>query len=325
MKAVPCVFGGLIQLLLVLGLVGLVAGNCGTPPSVTNAVPKFDLMGDYSDGFKLSYECIPGYVREQGSYQITCSGSTWSSPTLKCKRKDCGSPPELFNGHYETNEGTEFGATITAVCSEGYVLGGRDNRLTCGADGMWYGGSPVCDRVKCQDPPEIENGSHNPENGIVSGSVVTYKCIPELDLIGIDRIVCDNNGEYNSQPPECKKVSCDNINVVNGQKTSGFGPSYRYKNSITFTCNMGFQLKGPSTIVCDENNRWKPDPPTCVKESGTVSPPTTTASPSGNKTGVIVGSIVGGIIAIVLLIAVAVAVKKYIIKKNSSAKDNRVL
>ncbi|XP_028652432.2 C4b-binding protein alpha chain-like isoform X2 [Erpetoichthys calabaricus] len=392
MKAVPCVFGGLIELLVVLGLVGLVAGNCGNPPDVLNATPKSEFLSssEFSDGSKLSYECIPGYVREKGTSQITCTGSIWSTPTLQCQKRDCGSPQELIDGQYQVTEGTEFGATVTAVCNEGFKLGGRDDHLTCGPDGYWFGGSPVCERVKCQDPPEIENGSHDPESGIFSGSVVSYKCNPGLDLIGSDQLVCGNNGEYNSQQPVCKQVSCPNINIENGAKTSGFGPQYRYKNSITFicisgfqligqstiycdenntwkpnpptcvkaiedscpniniengqktsgfsppyrykssitfTCNNGFQLNGQSTIYCDENNTWKPNPPTCVKAIGTVSPPTTTTTttPRDDKTDKIVGGIVGGIILLALSIAGVAVVNKYIIKKNRSAKDNRVL
>ncbi|XP_051780778.1 complement receptor type 2-like isoform X1 [Erpetoichthys calabaricus] len=575
MKTALCLFGTLVEL---VGFLGLVTGDCGIPPSVANAVPRSEFLGQtvFSDGSKpLFYECIPGNNRVRGTYGITCTGSSWSVPSLICERKNCGIPPELYNGEYEITEGTEFGATATAKCHEGYIIEGRDYHLTCGADGHWFGDSLVCDRVvchilpeikngshdsmgrvqygsvvtyncnpgfdmignhqitcesngeyssqppkcikvrcpniniangwkisgfnlpyaykssitfacdngfqlngpsfivcdesgtwkpdpptcvktielwcpniniangwkifgfsppyvyknsitfacdngfqlngpntivcdesgtwkpdpptcvktigvKCQDPPEIENGSHDPESGIFSGSVVSYKCNPGLDLIGSDQLVCGNNGEYNSQQPVCKQVSCPNINIENGAKTSGFGPQYRYKNSITFicisgfqligqstiycdenntwkpnpptcvkaiedscpniniengqktsgfsppyrykssitfTCNNGFQLNGQSTIYCDENNTWKPNPPTCVKAIGTVSPPTTTTTttPRDDKTDKIVGGIVGGIILLALSIAGVAVVNKYIIKKNRSAKDNRVL
>ncbi|XP_039605143.1 complement receptor type 2-like isoform X2 [Polypterus senegalus] len=275
MKTALCLFGTLVELVVLLGLLGLVTGDCGNPPSVANAAPRSEFLVEtvFTDGSKpLFYECIPGYIKEKGNYGITCTGSSWSVPRLVCKRRDCGSPPELYNGEYEITEGTEFGATITAKCHEGYVIEGGDGHLTCGSDGVWFGDSLVCDPVECHIPPEIENGSHFSMGRVQYRSVVIYTCNPGFDMIGNYQITCESNGEYSSPPPKCSKVMCPNINITNGWKISGFNLPYVYQSSITFACDNGFQLNGSSAIVCDESGTWKPDPPTCVKTFGVKCP-----------------------------------------------------
>uniref|UniRef100_A0A8C4SUT0 Complement component receptor 1-like protein n=1 Tax=Erpetoichthys calabaricus TaxID=27687 RepID=A0A8C4SUT0_ERPCA len=246
----------------------IILGDCGKPPSVENAVPRSQFLDQtvFANGSKpLYYECVPGYRRAQGTFRITCTESNWSSPTLVCVRKDCGSPPQLYNGDFDVTEGIEFGATILAKCNEGYTLLGPKSIL-CAANEQWEGGDPYCEVVKCEEPPKIKNGqiTNLPIGSVTFGTVITYQCL-RGSLIGNASIVCDISGEYSSLPPNCTEgISCPNVILDNSIKTQGFGPIYNYGDTITFACNNDYRINGSKTVICGSDNQWSPLP-TCQR------------------------------------------------------------
>lgn len=61
------------------------------------------------------------------------------------------------------------------------------------------------------------------------------------------------------------EVSCPNPEVPNGNKESGFGSLYTYKDTVTFVCKAGYVLTGSHLIRCGADNAWSPPVPTCVR------------------------------------------------------------
>lgn len=63
-------------------------------------------------------------------------------------------------------------------------------------------------------------------------------------------------------------VSCPALNApLDGRK---FGSKYLVDHEVHFTCNPGFRLVGPSSVVCLPNGTWTGEQPRC---KGTVPPP----------------------------------------------------
>ncbi|XP_015198187.2 C4b-binding protein alpha chain-like isoform X3 [Lepisosteus oculatus] len=268
---------GLVLILTVL--VVNVAGQCSNPPSVQHAVlnDQSQLLNDFPEGTTVTYECNPGYRRVSGSPSISCSNSQWSQPTLTCEKKSCGSPGEILNGKYDLSEGILFGARARVICDEGYQLVGRE-RL-CLANG-WSSNVPLCEVVKCEEPPDIGNGTHTYYGGSVPyGSAFRYTCNKGFTLIGEEEIVCGRDGNYNPPPPQCKVVSCPDVSITNGKKVSGRLPPYGYKSFITFECDSGHKVNGTLTITCGVNG-WSSEPPTCYR----VAAPTTTTPTQSTST-----------------------------------------
>ncbi|KAM9524911.1 uncharacterized protein ACWYII_043831 isoform 19-T23 [Salvelinus alpinus] len=121
--------------------------------------------------------------------------------------KDCGAPRKIPHLTYEFEEGTLFGASARAICDKGYQLMGPSYRQ-CYAIG--WSGRPRCKVVTCDKPPEIMNGTITEKPGEELpeyGGVIQYSCNEGYTLIGNKSIECNEDGEYNSLPPECKDVN----------------------------------------------------------------------------------------------------------------------
>uniref|UniRef100_UPI00398E9CFE C4b-binding protein alpha chain-like isoform X3 n=1 Tax=Pristiophorus japonicus TaxID=55135 RepID=UPI00398E9CFE len=261
--------------------VARVTGDCGSPQQLENGSPTDEFISgkSFPVGTRLRYKCYEGYTFKQGSSMfVTCSqDSEWTPLKAICEPSDCGNPGELLNGNYEA-AATTFGNKAIFVCNPGYHLVGR-SYLLCKADG-WDGQVPTCETVKCDDPPPIDNGRVSTRTSNWEyGTEAEYSCIDNYSLIGKGSITCTVTGQWDMSPPTCKVVECRrpessaHISIV-----SGFGPTYKYKNSIIYRCDAGYEMVGSSVIECSEDNTFVPPPPTCKLVTAT----TTAASDCGN-------------------------------------------
>ncbi|NWX87801.1 CR1L protein, partial [Nothoprocta pentlandii] len=254
-------------------------GECTSLKRLHYAEPQknYEKMQSFPSGTSVTYVCRPGYRRIPGkTLAVTCMDSQWLEPEPFCTEKSCSRPEDLEHGSAHI-EDLKFGSSITFSCEEGYRLRGA-SEISCvikGADVGWSENLPFCEQIPCKPPPSIANGLYDERESYVYQTTVTYRCVDvpkgvdRFSLIGSDSIFCTfdahNNGIWSGPPPECRVVKCDNQQVQNGKKITGFGPSYSYKDSITFECNAGYSMYGSQTISCLENSTWHPPKPTCVK------------------------------------------------------------
>nr|XP_023852162.1 complement decay-accelerating factor-like isoform X3 [Salvelinus alpinus] len=192
-------------------LIFITSGNAECPkPQVEGNVVLTNaalVINVFPEGEEATFECANGYLKEQGSERITCASGKWSTLKLTCKKKDCGAPRKIPHLTYEFGEGTLFGASARAICDKGYQLMGPSYRQ-CYAIG--WSGRPRCKVVTCDKPPEIMNGTITEKPGEELpeyGGVIQYSCNEGYTLIGNKSIECNEDGEYNSLPPECKDVN----------------------------------------------------------------------------------------------------------------------
>ncbi|KAI1890646.1 hypothetical protein AGOR_G00155800 [Albula goreensis] len=233
----------------------------------------------FPSGSSLSVKCGEGYSKIRGNSTIVCDDGNWTSPTLKCKKKSCGSPGEVINGYFNSSGGTEFGATVYAHCNQGFEIVGTAYRQ-CYAFG-WTHRVPTCEILKCGDPPEIDNGRiiSSPSKEFPEyGDVIEYACEKNYFLFGKAQIVCNENGTYGSIPT-CGEINCPPPQVENGIRTGGGPPPYKYKSFVSYGCKLGYTLEGSDQLVC-EGDGWSHEFPKCRKDE--VIPPrrTSTASPN---------------------------------------------
>uniref|UniRef100_A0A8C9V8A5 Sushi domain-containing protein n=1 Tax=Scleropages formosus TaxID=113540 RepID=A0A8C9V8A5_SCLFO len=231
-------------------------------------VDEYQTQTKFFSGDEVQYKCAAGYVQESGSPSIVCQNGQWTRLTLMCQRKSCGSAGEILHGHYKY-EGNLFGDKAFAVCNKGYQVVGFNYRQCL--DMGWDGRDPVCEAVKCADPPEVVDGVWTGpiEGPFKYGTVITYQC-RKGQLLGKSEMYCTFKGTWSSAPPQCKEVTCPNLVVPYAQKISGFGTRYQYKSAISFQCKKGYSLQGSSTVVCQQNGKWS-KPPKCTSNLISVS------------------------------------------------------
>lgn len=266
----------LFHMILVAVLSAPVTGDCDPPPYLIFASPTNELYKtEYRTGETVKYTCRPGYGRASSKQLLTCtSRGLWDYDTF-CIKKRCRNPGDLPNGQVEVKTDFSFGSQIEFSCSEGYFLvGSTSSYCDIQEKGVeWSDPLPKCEIVKCESPPNINNGKHNGKNEeyFTFGSIVTYTCDPDFTLLGEASISCTIQnktvGTWSSDPPTCKKIICPQPDVPNGKIISGFRSIYRYKDSIMFNCKDGFDLTGSSLIQCENDSSWNPSLPVCKPNS----------------------------------------------------------
>ncbi|XP_045154015.1 membrane cofactor protein isoform X1 [Echinops telfairi] len=283
---------------------------------------------NYAPDERVEFECRLGYRKKIPSNMISIchADNSWSHLEEGCTKKSCANPGELINGNIDHSEGFELGATITFSCEEGYNLVGKKS-LICeiGQDSVnWNGNLPQCNKAMCEPPPDIENGVYSNAGKDVYeyGEAVRYSCNPvregdQYSLVGKEVLSCSMNAEWSSEPPKCKVIKCDYPVVVNGEMVGGRQTKYYYKTKVKFECLKGFTMTGNNIITCEENNKWDPPVPVCLKDALTTTtsrPDQTTLSGSTSFTEVPPASnILGGGSITLIVIAIAVGVTVFFI------------
>uniref|UniRef100_UPI00398F5CBA zona pellucida sperm-binding protein 3 receptor-like isoform X2 n=1 Tax=Pristiophorus japonicus TaxID=55135 RepID=UPI00398F5CBA len=250
----------ILALICVVHISTTLEKDCGQPKPIDHGMIAFTSTNLTST---VNYSCFPGYLLVGGRYQ-TCTHTGWEGRITRCRPKTCGHPGEIMNGYYIASS-NEFGSKVTFYCDVGYMIIGRDYRL-CAAEG-WDSQVPICEIVKCDDPPAFDNGRvpSAPNTGIWEfGMIAKYSCTGDNSLIGADELVCTATGEWDTNPPTCKDISCYRPEVPsNGKIVAGFGPTYKYRATITYECDYAYEIHGKSVIECTENSEFLPQPPEC--------------------------------------------------------------
>ncbi|XP_061239647.1 membrane cofactor protein isoform X16 [Bos javanicus] len=300
-----------VLLLAPLLLLPTSSDACDDPPRFVSMKPQGTLKPSYSPGEQILHECRLGFqpITPGQVLALVCQdNNTWSSLQEGCKRRRCPTLADPTNGQVIlVNGSTEFGSEVHYVCNNGYYLLGTSISY-CEVSGTgvnWSDNPPTCEKILCQPPPEIQNGKYTNSHKDVFeyNEVVTYSCDPsngpdEYSLVGESKLTCIGNGEWSSQPPQCKVVKCVYPAIEYGTIVSGFGPKYYYKATVVLKCNEGFNLHGNSVVVCGENSTWEPELPKCIKGHP---PRPTEASPPNGAEGLGAGYIVLVIVALLAL------------------------
>ncbi|XP_078661435.1 CUB and sushi domain-containing protein 3-like [Branchiostoma floridae x Branchiostoma belcheri] len=210
-------------------------------------------------GDTVTFSCNEGYELI-GSENRTCQADqTWSGVQPNCNRKACPELPILNNGN--RTEGHLYVDIVTFSCNEGYELIGSENR-TCQADQTWSGVQPNCNRKACPDLPLLNNG--NRTEGHLYGDTVTFSCNEGYELIGSENRTCQANQSWSGVQTNCSKKACPELPLPNnGNRTEG----HLYGDTVTFSCNEGYELIGSENRTCQANQSWSGLQTNCSKKA----------------------------------------------------------
>ncbi|XP_069487009.1 sushi, von Willebrand factor type A, EGF and pentraxin domain-containing protein 1 isoform X2 [Ambystoma mexicanum] len=285
--------------------------SCGVPPALENG---FYSAEDFYAGSTVTYQCNSGYYLLGDSRMFCTDNGSWNgiSPSCldvdecalgsdcdehasclntngshvctcippytgngkKCAAVSCGTTPTPENGAADGTNFT-FGNTVMYRCYAGYYLLGP-KEASCLATGVWSNAPPTCEKVVCQAPQEIENGSY-----ILSGqsylSTVLYTCNTGYSLQGSSVLTCDASAQWDGVAPTCHLVTCGPPLAVKDAVYSG--NDFTFANLITYKCKEGFTLVGSATLECLSTGKWNGTTPQCMAVSCAEPPTVDHASP----------------------------------------------
>ncbi|KAG9265876.1 complement factor B-like [Astyanax mexicanus] len=168
---------------------------------------KFTLSDEYNDGSILRYQCPEGYY----PYPVKkrkCSRGKWnpvpSRKPAECKKITCPNPRVLENGDVEPYQTLYYvNDTTSYTCHSDYSLRGSSTRI-CQLNGKWNGSTPICSRDTdhCPDPGTPPGASRTGHIFDIDDTV-SYRCDNKLKLLGSRERVCQDDGTWSGQEPEC--------------------------------------------------------------------------------------------------------------------------
>ncbi|XP_069182645.1 sushi, von Willebrand factor type A, EGF and pentraxin domain-containing protein 1 [Procambarus clarkii] len=169
---------------------------------------------------------------------------------------------ELTSLRYEPPEETRMSTVVTFTCTPGSSLVGA-HQITCLPSGNWSAPIPRCEKDKCVPPAPPLNGIVSGEGPFHAGDVIEVKCSPNYMMEGQPLIVCQEDGQWSDEIPNCL-LACTYPGTIISGTMSSIKFYYPINDNITYTCSSGFVLHGARSIVCREGGKWSAPVPTCL-------------------------------------------------------------
>lgn len=175
--------------------------DCGSPDDLGNG--SLAKISGTLFGNSVTYACDLGFTLT-GQQNVSCEASgKWSDDRPVCEPVDCGVLPDPENGRLIYKSDTTFyGDTVIYECEDNFTLTGNDTRV-CDADGQWNGTDAVCKLPDCGDLSDPLNGRVNITSGTTFKCEALYSCHIGYELMGYGRRICQSNGSWEYNAPEC--------------------------------------------------------------------------------------------------------------------------
>ena len=235
--------------------------RCRPPNSITHGQLSLSSpKNSTAYGTTVEYRCDPGYQLDGPTVRQCSDSRQWNGSDPTCHRTACEDPEPLAHGTIDGLE-REIGAEIAYSCNEGYQLTGVSVR-NCTEEGEWGGTSPHCTAlIECDKPSHvISNGSMISSN-FSEGATIHYVCDDGYFVDGPTHRTCRTDGRWDNPIPVCERVECPRPLKPAHSQVEGF--EYKFSERVTYRCQSGYQLIGPSERICQANKTWSGIEPRC--------------------------------------------------------------
>uniref|UniRef100_A0A183C3F4 Fibropellin-1 n=1 Tax=Globodera pallida TaxID=36090 RepID=A0A183C3F4_GLOPA len=228
-------------------------------------------------GTRVTVSCERGaeFVTGRGRhFETLCElGGRWSEKDAipDCQPIYCSSIPQIANGFAVMATNVSFAGMARFRCYNGFSFpsGKETEEISCTDEGRWTQ-TPKCKTPICPVLAVFSSGERSLQfgDGIGYGSVYSFKCAGGYRRDGAQSIVCQSNGQWSTAQPQCKKLRCTNLPLVeNGEfhwhledkkwpetrKRSAPITELLFGESLRVECRHGFRSMGAETVKCLAN------------------------------------------------------------------------
>ncbi|CAH3037421.1 unnamed protein product [Pocillopora meandrina] len=234
-------------------------GICPTPSAPRNGKlgQKVSLDKRFLDGDEATFSCNRGYDLI-GKKRLRCVGKVWDFGEPECKAP-CNPPGFPANGKGKWRD-LKHNSWVTFSCDKKYQLEGR-RQMQC-KDGIWSGNRPKCVAV-CPDPGEPLRGKRR-GNNFRNGSIITFTCNTDHELIGNNTIRCED-GVWSGSVPLCKGKCKFQGSPKNGYTTNRIflnGKLFSHGSNVEYACDVKYTMDGTNILHCNDGF-WNASIPLC--------------------------------------------------------------
>ncbi|CAH3170926.1 unnamed protein product [Porites evermanni] len=229
--------------------------DCGVLPTPVKASKVLETHTRV-DG-TVRFKCTEKGYEISGSEIRKCLNTgLWSGTKTKCTIISCADRGSPINGKkVNAKNKYNYGDTLKFECNDNYTLEGN-RQIKCEETKDWSGALPYC-RAPCADPGVPYQGNRNSQD-FRHGRTVRFTCRTDYVMEGVAAITC-REGKWSNKKPSCKAPCLDPGSPTNGRI---IGDDFSHSQSVRYTCNTGFELKGDQLLKCSDG-RWSGNKPLC--------------------------------------------------------------
>ncbi|XP_077970683.1 CUB and sushi domain-containing protein 1-like isoform X3 [Styela clava] len=225
--------------------------------------------GNYGIGDTVTFSCREGY-KISGSETATCTlvagrRASFSPESPSCQRQTCRKPNIPLSGSLSPDRDSYYvGDRVAFLCDDGYKLKGVSS-IVCEDQDVFSDEEPECEAITCERPGEPDNGYIRESNRLFRyEEEVTYACDAGYNLEGSETRTCQENGKFSSRMPRCAEIRCKIPLFLRNGEVSASGKSYiTYRETVSYSCEIGYNLVGADTASCEEDGSLTEIIPTC--------------------------------------------------------------
>jgi len=221
-------------------------------------------------GSVVSFSCPTGHLFSTGVKEMVsmCQpGGEWDNDYIPdCVEAYCGPVPQIDNGFAVIATNVTWRGTASFQCYYGFAFpsGNQLESISCLQDGSWSP-LPNCQATKCPPLREVDHATPNQlaGKGLNYGTVIRYECDPGYERSGLPTLLCQSNGTWSSDVPNCTRKRCFNFPEIENGLIEDQKKPYYYQDQAKVRCYKGFRLIGSNIISCGEDEEFT-NLPKCV-------------------------------------------------------------
>ncbi|XP_068222182.1 locomotion-related protein Hikaru genki-like [Palaemon carinicauda] len=211
---------------------------------------------------ELRYRLSLYYAKTDDSGVFICTTPTGQDNYLHILIKDVSCAPVSSSELLEVEgDSVGLGDTVSFSCPTGYYLNGH-NMLTCLPSGDWSAPIPECHVIHCPGLSLSDTRLRLHSSNTTYLGSANFSCLTGFMLEGSGVITCTQNGTWSNPVPTCREVICEEVKALFHGNVK-FPLRRRVGDSVFFTCNPGYVLRGHSIAFCTQSGTWSHSSPTC--------------------------------------------------------------